>query len=202
MSGFFIVLEGVDGAGKSVQVELLRRALEARGVQCVASREPTGGPWGRRIRESATHARMSLEEEMHAFIEDRKAHVTGLILPALSEGKTVILDRYFYSTIAYQGSRGANVNELRARMESMFPIPDLVLILDVDPSVSIRRISELRGEQPNEFEKREYLERVRQVFLSLAGSNIRMIDGSLPVDEVHRRIVEEIDERSARHGVE
>ncbi len=201
MPGLFIVLEGVDGAGKSVQVELLRRALEARGEPCVVSREPTDGPWGRRIRESAGAARMPPDEELRAFIEDRTAHVRDLIAPSLAGGKTVILDRYFYSTIAYQGSRGGDPAALRARMEAMFPVPDLVLILDVDPAESIRRISELRGEQPNAFERRESLEGVRRIFLGLDGANIRMIDGSLAVEEVHRRIVNEVDALHSRRTV-
>jgi dTMP kinase len=199
--GFFVVLEGIDGAGKSVQVDLLRRALEARGERCVVSREPTDGPWGRRIRESAGSGRMSPEEELRAFIEDRRQHVREVIGPALAEGKTVILDRYFYSSIAYQGSRGAGGADVRARMEAMFPIPDLVLILDVDPAVSLRRIAERRGARPDEFEKGEELERVRAVFLSLAGGDIRVIDGSLAVEEVHRRVIGEVEARRSRAAV-
>ncbi len=127
----------------------------------MVSREPTDGRWGRLLRESAVSGRMSLEEELHAFEEDRKEHVAAVIRPALEAGKIVILDRYFYSTIAYQGARGADVAEVRARMEAQFPIPDAVFILDAEPRLGVQRIAESRGGTPDHFEDREYLERVR-----------------------------------------
>jgi dTMP kinase len=77
----------------------------------VRSKEPTDGPWGQKIRQSAQTGRMSVEDELHAFTEDRKEHVRDLILPALTAGKAVVLDRYFYSTIA---SKEAAMASLRS----------------------------------------------------------------------------------------
>ena len=185
----FIVFEGIDGTGKTTQVRLLKEALERAGESPVVSREPTDGPWGRMIRESAASGRMSLEEELHAFIEDRKEHVEAVIRPALEAGKIVILDRYFYSTVAYQGARGADVAEVRARMEALFPIPDVVFILDAEPGVGVHRIAHSRG-QPDHFEDREYLERVRAIFWGVTGPEVHHIDASMPVEAVHARIME------------
>jgi dTMP kinase len=110
--GILLAVDGIDGAGKTTQVKLLADALRAAGENVLASKEPTDGQWGRRLRQSAQNGRLSLEDELHAFIEDRKEHVATTILPALAAGSVVLLDRYFYSTIAYQGARGADVATL------------------------------------------------------------------------------------------
>ena len=91
-----------------------------------------------------------------------------LVSPALRAGNIVILDRYFYSSIAYQGSRGASVAEVKRLMESRFPIPDAVFILDVDPSLGIYRVAHSRGETPNHFEDRRNLTKTRSIFLEMA----------------------------------
>lgn len=180
--GVFLVFEGIDGAGKSTQIRLLGERLRAAGLDPVLSREPTDGPWGRRIRESATTGRMSPADELQAFIHDRTEHLEQLVLPALAAGRIVILDRYFYSTIAYQGTRpGGDPAAVRLAMEARFPAPDLVLWLDLPPSLALRRITAHRGEVPNEFERHEGLEQARAVFASLASAHFRRIDAS--VDE-------------------
>jgi dTMP kinase len=125
-SGILIAFEGIDGAGKTTQVELLERFLLESGEKVRRSKEPTDGPWGQKIRESAANGRMPWADELHAFTEDRKQHVRELILPALQNGKTVILDRYFYSTIAYQGTRGGDVDKLTAQLVDTTPEPDVV----------------------------------------------------------------------------
>src|SRR5260370_25230495 len=94
-----IAIEGIDGAGKTTQVERLAQALRVVGQELVISKEPTNGRWGKKIRESAANGRLPLKEELKAFINDRTEHVRNVIQPALDTGKIVILDRYFYSTI-------------------------------------------------------------------------------------------------------
>jgi len=187
--GVFIVFEGIDGVGKTTQVKLLKEALEKQGRTVVLSREPSDGPWGRRIRESATTGRMSLEDELQAFIKDRTEHVENLIKPALAKGNVVILDRYFYSTIAYQGSRGGDAEKVGQEMRSRFPAPDLVLLMDLEPSKAIHRIAHGRNEQPNEFERLEELEKIRSIFLALSDPNIKRIDAAQPPDQVHQDIL-------------
>lgn len=177
--GVFLVFEGIDGTGKSTQIRLLDERLQAAGETPVLSREPTGGAWGQRIRESATAGRMTPADELQAFIHDRTEHLRGLLMPSLAAGRIVILDRYFYSTIAYQGTRpGGDTVAVRQTMESLFPPPDLVLWLDLDPAQALRRITAHRGEVPNEFERQEGLESAREVFRSLAGDRFRRIDAA------------------------
>jgi dTMP kinase len=184
-----IAIEGIDGAGKTTQIKMLHKALERSGLDVVASKEPTSGQWGRIIKESATSGRLTPEEELDLFIKDRTEHVENLIAPAMEAGRIVLLDRYFYSTIAYQGSRGANVEQVKSMMESRFPVPDTVFILDIDADLSAYRIAHVRGEDPNHFEERGNLTTAREIFNAMAGSNICRIDGALSIPEVHRRIM-------------
>lgn len=187
-----IAVEGIDGAGKTTQVELLRRDLERAGQVTVVSKEPTNGRWGQIIKESASTGRHSPSEELDLFVKDRTEHVATLIGPALERGDIVILDRYFYSSIAYQGSRGANVENVRAIMESRFPIPDAVFILDIDPVIGVHRIAHSRGEQPNHFEERGNLARAREIFQQMSASNIYHIDGSMTREAVHSEILDKL----------
>lgn len=190
--GILIAVEGIDGAGKTTQVELLRAALVAAGEVVIASKEPTDGPWGRKIRESAQHGRMSADEELHAFIEDRKEHVANLVRPALKRGEIVILDRYYFSTIAYQGSRGMDVGALEEQMRELFPRPDVVLLFDARPEMTLRRIESLRGEVPNHFERLDLLTAIRKVFLELAAhdATILRVDAQQDVPAVFRQVIE------------
>lgn len=185
--GFFIAIEGIDGAGKTTQVGLLEEFLRSVGEDVVRSKEPTDGPWGRKIRESAAIGRMSLDDELAAFIEDRREHVRDVIQPALNAGKTVILDRYFYSTIAYQGSHGGNMVEIERKMLAEFPTPDLVFLIDVPSLCAVHRICANRKEQQNQFEQREALSFCRTMFLLMLKShrNIVAVNGERPIEEVH-----------------
>jgi dTMP kinase len=192
--GLLIAVEGIDGAGKTTQVQLLGEALREAGEKVVVSREPTDGPWGRRIRDSANNGRMSLDKELHAFVEDRKQHVAEVISPALERSQIVVLDRYFYSTIAYQGARGADREELLVHMKSFAPVPDAVLLLDTDPVVAVSRISNGRGEIPNEFERTEYLAEVRRVFQWLATNQdeVHQLDGHRSIQDVYRDVIDRL----------
>ncbi|HZZ80070.1 MAG TPA: dTMP kinase [Gemmataceae bacterium] len=177
--GIFIAFEGIDGAGKTTQVDRLADVLGQAGISFVRSKEPTSGPWGQKIRRSAEDGRLTFDEELTAFIEDRKEHLRDVIQPALERGDVVILDRYFYSTIAYQGSRSGDFERVARIMFANAPDPDAVILLDVDPAVGISRIRK-RGDAPNEFEGLDNLIKVREVFRKLAVShkNITMIDAS------------------------
>jgi dTMP kinase len=164
--GLFIVIEGIDGTGKSTQSKRLAEWFRSRGREVVLSREPTDGPWGKKLRESATTGRLSAEEELECFLNDRREHVEMSIKPALAEGKVVILDRYYFSTMAYQGARGFDPGEIRLRNEAFAPQPDLLLILDLSVESAHGRIG-ARGDTANEFEQRDTLCRCREIFLSL-----------------------------------
>lgn len=190
-TGLFIVIEGIDGTGKSTQAKRLAEWFRNQGREVVLSREPTDGPWGAKVRESAATGRLAPEEELEYFLNDRRQHVEELIQPALAAGKVVILDRYYFSTMAYQGARGFDPAAIRERNEAFAPRPDLLLILDLDVDQALTRIG-VRGDTANEFEKRENLEYCRNVFLSLADEPFtRVIPTSGSLDEVTGRIIVE-----------
>ncbi len=186
--GTFIVLDGIDGTGKSTQARRLGDWFISQGREVVISWEPTDGPWGAKLRASASSGRLSPEDELQYFLNDRRQHVEELIVPSLAVGKVVILDRYYFSTMAYQGARGLDPAEIRILNEQFAPVPDLLLILDLDVDAALGRIR-ARGDIANEFEKRESLERCREIFLSLKDEPFaRIIDSSGSLDEVEARI--------------
>ena len=175
--GVLLAFEGIDGSGKSTQARLFADWAESLGREVVRTREPTQGPWGRKIREARFTHRMSPADELAAFLEDRKEHVATLIRPALARGAVVVVDRYYYSTVAYQGARGLDPKELLATNRAFAPKPDLVLLVDAEPKVALERIH-ARGEGQDLFENLEALTKVREIFLSLGEPHIVVIDGA------------------------
>lgn len=163
-SGFLIAIEGIDGAGKTTQAHFIQDELMSRGFQVMRTKEPTTGQWGQVLRDSALTGRLSIEEEVEAFIKDRREHVTEKIMLALLNGMVVIVDRYYFSTAAYQGARGVDPQELLRRNEEFAPEPDLLILLDVDPKVGLKRIR-TRGDRANLFEQNNTLRRAREIFL-------------------------------------
>ena len=190
--GLLIAIEGIDGTGKSTQVRRLGEWFVSHGREIILSREPTDGPWGRKLRESAATGRLSPQDELQYFLNDRRQHVAEVITPALAAGKVVILDRYYFSTMAYQGARGFDPVEIRRLNEEFAPTPDLLVILDLDVGTAHQRIG-IRGDTTNEFEQRESLERCRGIFLSLKDEPFtRVIDSNGTLDEVSQRIIHAI----------
>jgi len=181
--GWLVVVEGIDGAGKSTVVRALAGHCAQRGLACVTGSEPTRGEWGMKLRRSMTEGRLTLDEELALFLKDRAEHVEQLIRPSLAAGKVVLLDRYYLSTAAYQGARGADPAVILEMNERFAPQPDLVLLLDFDPDGGLARIR-ARGDAPNTFEEAEQLRAVREIFLGLQRPFIRRVDASLPAQEV------------------
>jgi dTMP kinase len=189
--GVLIVFEGIDGAGKSTQVKRLVANLRELGFAVRVDREPTDGPHGRRLRASATEGRLSPTEELELFIADRREHVTDFIMPGLEAGDVVILDRYYFSNAAYQGSRGLDWAEILRLNEEFAPPPDLLLWLDLDPELSGGRIHR-RGNEANEFERLESLLRCREIFSRIRHPSMRQINAGLAVDVVSQAILTEV----------
>jgi dTMP kinase len=180
-----IAVEGIDGSGKTTVVRFLIEELRKRGYDVVAFKEPTDSEYGRRIRQILKERKVSPEEELKLFIKDREFDVQNNILPALKSGKIVIMDRYYYSTIAYQGALGLDVEMIR-KLNEQFPKPDLVIILDVSPETALKRIKAKR--RPDRFEDLEYLRKVREIFLSL-NNNVVVVDAERNIDEVKRDVL-------------
>ena len=134
-----------------------------------------------------TEGRLAPDEELELFHKDRKQHVDDVITPALERGTHVVLDRYYFSTMAYQGASGFDVQELRERNESFAPKPDILLILDLEVETALQRIGH-RGDQANEFEQADALQFCRDVFLSVADeAYAHVIDSSPSIEEIHQQ---------------
>jgi len=164
--GLLVVIEGIDGTGKSTAAAILAQWCGERGLACVFSKEPTSLFHGQKLRESASTGRLSIEEELELFRLDRKEHVERSIGPALAENHIVILDRYYWSNAAYQGARGVDFDQIIAENEAIAPVPDLILFMDIEVQESLKRIHG-RGDAPDGFEGRDYLEKVRAIFQTL-----------------------------------
>lgn len=195
---FFIVLEGIDGAGKSTQAKLLAKWFSERGYEVVLTKEPTDTAFGKLIRKLVLTggregiidgARISHEAEALLFAADRAEHVKKLIKPSLEAGKVVISDRYFYSSLAYQWARGLDLEWLISL--NRFAIrPHLTILLDLPVKESMKRIN---GRSiKTEFDKIAELQRkVRENYLTLAKrfEEIRIINALAGVEEIHRDVV-------------
>ncbi|MDI9637296.1 dTMP kinase [Kamptonema cortianum] len=156
----FVTFEGPEGAGKSSVIAGIRAALESEGRSVLVTREPGGGEFGAKVR------RMLLDEEdmpalseVFLFLADRANHMERIILPALAEGQVVLCDRHAESTIVYQGyARGLDIEWLRdANLRATGgKRPDLIFLIDIEPSIGLARISEKNrlDAQPLEFHKR------------------------------------------------
>ncbi len=179
-----IAIEGIDGTGKTTLAKKLKDWLKSEGYEVVVVKEPGDSVWGRKVRESSG---LSAEEELELFLKDREENVKKKILPALERKAVVIMDRYYYSTMAYQGARGVDVDEIKSRNKKIAPEPDLVLLLDCEPEVCFDRI-ERRG-KTSRFEELEYLKKVRKLFLDIAerDDKVYIIDASADEEEVFRK---------------
>ncbi len=193
-AGWLFVFEGIDGAGKSVQIRAAAEWLRLKGKKVCALFEPTAGPIGSKIRQLAGAGRETItpEEEFRLFLEDRRWNVDNNIRPALDRGDIILLDRYYLSSIAYQGALGLNPEMIRRENEAFAPIPDRVYLLDLPPGEAHARIRGGRGDKPDLFERTEYLERVAGIFHSLRMPCILRVDATLPVEAIQERIRQDL----------
>jgi dTMP kinase len=193
--GLLIVFEGIDGTGKSTQCKMLSERLSEKGIGNISLAEPTRGEWGMKIRQLLTEGRngISPEEELAWFVNDRKEDVELNINPALKEGKVVLMDRYYFSTAAYQGALGFDPKEIREDNEKFAPVPDRVLIFHNSPEKSLERIESSR-EGKSVFEKRDYLIDVQNIFKSFTGANIRFVSSDASLEDVHAQVLCEVQD--------
>ena len=191
-TGTLIALEGIDGSGKSTQARRLGAALRDRGFEALVLREPGDSPYGDRLRQQFREGRtITPREEADLFIADRRTDVRDNIAPALAAGHVVVMDRYYLSTLAYQGALGLDVEQLRRENESFAPRPHLTLILDVPPETSAKRIAASRA-RPSSYEGVEYLAKVRALFLSFCNGDVIALDATVSEDELATQILERV----------
>ena len=183
------MLEGIDGAGKSVQTRALAAWLRERGEDVVVTREPTDGPFGRRYRSYARgEIELSPDEVLHCFVEDRREHVANVVRPGLARGAVVVCDRYVASTLAYQAAQGIDRDVLRSRLEAEgFPVPDRTLWLRLPVATALARLGAATSER---FERADFLTRVDAEYarLGLVG-----IDASGEPEAVQAAIRSEVE---------
>jgi len=188
--GILITIEGIDGVGKTTQAKMLAEYLKGKGYEVEQLREPTTGQWGMKIRNLTKHGRnVAPREECEMFLKDRIEDVQNNIIPALKNGRIVIMDRYYYSNMAYQGALGLDMNRIGEENEKFAPKPDLAIILDVPPEVGLARITNNRKEGLNYFETLDYQSKVRGLFLSMRSyDNVEILDGNRSMGEVQQEI--------------
>ncbi|MBE8539080.1 dTMP kinase [Geoglobus acetivorans] len=195
--GFLIAVEGIDGAGKTTIAKHIKEILEDFGFRAEVLKEPGDSVYGKMIKDS--ESRFSPEKELELFILDRIEDVNKNILPRVNAGICVIMDRYYYSNVAYQGALGIDPQEILRKNEEIAPKPDLTILLDVHPDIALKRIQKRQKITP--FEDAEYLERVRELFLSIKSDEIRVVDASQPLDhvkgEVYQLVMELISSRGS-----
>lgn len=202
----FISFEGIDGCGKTTQIELLRAHLESAGHTVRTTREPGGTALSEAVREYLLHSPEPLADrtELLLFGAARAQHVAEIIRPALQRGEVVLSDRFTASSLAYQGG-GLGLNmEFIHRMNDFATgelQPDITFLLDVDPATGWKRRCEQRGEE-DRIEERglEFQQKVRDAFLTVAQAEpqrVVVIDGSLPAKVVHNRIFKHLQDRIA-----
>lgn len=189
--GALIVLEGIDGAGKSTQARLLADALKRRGYDVVVLSEPTNSAYGRRIRELIMRGETDPYKLFELFLKDRQFNVRENILPALNSGKVVILDRFWLSTLVYQAEVGF---ERILKAHAFAPKPDLVIILDVKPEVALSRLEE---KQRDAFERLDTLRELRKRYLDIVERlkglmRIVVIDANRDALTVHREVLSHV----------
>jgi dTMP kinase len=194
--GLLLAFDGVDGAGKTTQATRLTARLRSVGHQVLETKEPTLGSFGEQIREQIALGKPAPAElELHWFTEDRRQHVAEVIEPALVSGTTVVCDRYFLSTVAYQGARGLDPFSILADCEAKFPLPDLAIVLDVDPRVGLARVRKRGNGRDPVFERLDRLKGASKIFRSVSRDYIALIDGAPSIETVENAVVEELRRR-------
>ena len=195
--GYFISFEGIDGSGKSTQIQKLAEFLGALDFDIVITREPGGSVGGEEIRNLLLQGnvdRWSAETEILLFTAARRDHLERIILPALKEGKIVICDRFTDSTRMYQGMRGANLRNLVDTLnEKVIKFdPDLTIVIDINPEISLKR-AKSRKTVEERFEDFgvDLQMKMRKGFIELAkefGDRIEVVDGQQSVDKLAQDI--------------
>jgi dTMP kinase len=194
--GRFVTFEGIDGAGKSTQIDFVAEWLRARGIDAIVTREPGGTEIGEALRDLVLRKPMSARTETLLVFAARAQHVDQLIAPALAAGRWIVCDRFTDATYAYQsGGRGVPEAAIEALERWVHPDlqPDLTFLFDVAPEVAAQRLSAARPADRFEAEQLEFFVRVRAVYLERArrfATRFVVLDGTQPADVVRARLIE------------
>ena len=194
MQGKFITLEGIEGSGKSTNLETIKAILDQEKIDYVVTREPGGGPLGSDLRKLLLDKDQSISPsvEMLLMMADRKDHVDNLINPNLDKGIWVISDRYLDSTIAYQGGgRQLDINLIISLSVALkLPTPDFTLLFDLPVGVALQRAAARSALDRFEREPQDFHSRIRDSYLELASNNhrIKTVDSSKDIEFVSKQV--------------
>lgn len=207
----FITFEGIEGCGKSTQIKRLKAWLEEQGREVLITLEPGGSRIGKQLRRmllTMESTDLTGETELFLYLADRSQHMSGVIRPALAQGKVVLSDRFADSTVAYQGyGRGLDPKLLHTLNEVAVgdDWPDLTLVFDLDAETGLRRALKRNLDQGLtvdegrfEAEAISFHNRVREGYLTLAAlhqERIKVVDGSLDIDGVFAQVLAAVEER-------
>ncbi len=189
----FISFEGIDGCGKSTQVNLLVKYLTERDIPYIKVREPGGTHLGEMIRGILMNQEMCARSELLLFLASRAQLVESVIKPALKNGKIVIADRFAHSSVAYQGcgrELGPEIVKILNDFATDETYPNIVFYIDIPVDVAMERMKNQRKDRI-EKEGKEFWERIRNCYLEMSKSNEKfvIIDGTKTIDEIHEEII-------------
>ncbi|MDH3887451.1 MAG: dTMP kinase [Gammaproteobacteria bacterium] len=197
MKGSFITVEGIEGVGKTTNIDFIHQQLLSAGKEVVLTREPGGTPLGEAVRGlllDPAYTGMDSTCELQLMFAARAEHLAKVVWPALEQGQWVLCDRFTDATYAYQGGGRGIDSSVIAKLETLVQgdfRPDLTLLLDVPVEIGLARASERGAMDRFEQEKVSFFERVRRNYLEMAENDpgrYRVVDASLPLDEVQKQI--------------
>ena len=201
VKGIFIVMDGVDGSGKSEMTRVLQDYLSKnKKYNVLITREPTDGKYGKEVRDilkNENDPKINSERMLELFIKDREEHLKNTIIPFLNKSNEhdvniVISDRYYYSTISFQATQGLDMKML-IEINKEFLKPDIAFIMDINPEIALERIKTRKKEK---FEQLKFMNKLRDKYLELPRflkDNIKIIDASKGLEEVFEDIKKEVD---------
>ena len=192
--GLFITFEGIDGCGKTTQIELLKESLEKKGYTVLLTREPGAKGLGEKLREILLNydGEVSSNCESFLFLADRAQHIDTIIKPAIDKGVIVLCDRHTDSTVAYQGyGRQLDLEQIYQlnKIATNGIIPDITFILDIDIDTSLQRIGKGRDRMENS--GREFFERVRKGYIEISEKEpqrVKLLQGNSPIKDIQNKI--------------
>ncbi len=201
--GVFITFEGIEGAGKSTQIEILSERLKKRGIKTLTTFEPGDTELGKKIRELLLNPSLPINplSELLLYFADRLQHIEEKINPFLSKGFVVICDRFTDSTLAYQGyGRGISIELITTLQKILLNNfkPDITVLLDLSPEIGLERNKKIKKNDKFEFETLPFHNRVREGFLQLASKDTErfiVIDGNKSINEIASEIYDKLKER-------
>lgn len=194
--GLFITFEGVDGCGKTTQINLLSQYLIKRGYEVLLTREPGGKGLGEKLREILLNydGEVSDRCESFLFLADRAQHIDVIVNPAVEQGKIVLCDRHTDSTVAYQGyGRGLDIDTINHlnNLATNGKRPDLTFVFDIDTETSMKRVG--KNQDRMESAGIEFQTKVRNGYLKIANQEperVKVIDSTKSIEEIHKQVID------------